>query len=146
MGADPNGLPVLDGIWHRNLLLLRCTVTDNGMQRSLQLNAEIRDFLPPRRDGRYQTLIQDEQPCPAIGGSVLCGTLRTDLSELGFVLGTAEKGILFVASFHAARPFIRIKVRLSHIFAENASGEIWRFDVSDPERITAEILPKGYVI
>lgn len=142
MAKDQNGLPVLDGIWHRNRLLIRYRdITDATGTRSLEFVTTLNDFRPPRENARYQTLIHDEQPCPALNGRVLCGTLRTDQNDLGFVMVTSGQGVEFVASFRFARPFIGIEVHGAHILVKNASGETWRFDVSDPEYVTAEILP-----
>lgn len=143
MALDPHGLPVLNGIWQGSDMTLRryAAESDAKGDRTLRETGSFTRFAPPREAGRYETLIHAEAQLPAVGGRVICGTIRTDTADLGFVLASHAEGSLFVASFDFAKPFIGLEVHGGHILAENASGEIWRFDISDPLHITAGILP-----
>ena len=141
MARDPNGLPMLNGIWQQDMTLRRYAVASDAKgDRTLREAGVFLRFAPPREAGRWQTLIHADAKLPAYRGRVLCGTIRTDTADLGFVLASGEEKSLFLASFDFARPFIGLEIHGGHILAENASGEIWRFDVSDPSHITAEIL------
>jgi hypothetical protein len=140
MALDPHGLPVLNGIWQGDMTLRRYAVeSDAKGDRTLTETGSFGRFAPPREAGKYETKIHAEAQLPAVGGRVICGTVRTDTADLGFVMAFAPGRSVFVASFDFARPFIGLEVHGCHILAENASGEIWRFDISDPAHITAEI-------
>ena len=142
MATDPHGLPVLNGIWHRNCLLIRYAAeTDPALRRSLHITAEIPGFRPPTEAGRYPFGYHDRKPFPARDTEVICGTIHTDTQDLGFVMSMNKQSTIFLASFFYARPFRSVEIHGPHILALNVSEEVWRFDVSDPNRITAEILP-----
>lgn len=140
MALDPHGLPVLNGIWQGDMTLRRYAVESNAKgDRTLRETGSFERFAPPREAGRYAAKIHAEAQLPAVGGRVICGTLCADSADFGFVMASAPGKSVFVASFDFARPFIGLEVHGGHILAENASGEIWRFDISDPAHITAEI-------